>query len=405
MCPPERDGPIMRKTKKRIIQVSFTIVLILLGAFGMIKLTESKPQMKKRKIATPLPMVRTMVVQTASKAMIIRGEGTVRPLNEIDLAPQVSGKVVFLSPSMINGGAFKKGETLLCVEPEDYRLAATLQEAKVKNAQSLLRLAEEESEAAKEEWGQLYQDDAGERKDPSPLVLKKPQLAAARAKLSADQADLRNALLALERTDIKAPFNGRVEVEDVGLGQYVRAGEELATLFSTEVVEIVVPLDDESLFWFHVPGFTPGDGAGAPATVRARLAGRSCTWEGQVVRAEGKMDERTRMVRVVVRVSNPYVARPPLAVGLFVTVEIKGREMPDLVVLPRSALHQGDTVWVVDPEDLLHYRKVRVARIDGEQVQIQNGLKNGDQVVISPLKTVTDGMAVRAVPQMEDKQG
>ena len=268
----------MSKTKKRIIQTIFTIVLVALGAFGMIKLTESKPQMKKRKVVTPLPMARTMVVQTAAKAMVIHGEGTVRPLDQIDLAPQVSGKVVFLSPSMINGGAFKKGETLLRIEPEDYRLAVTLQESKIKSAQSLLRMAEEETAAAKEEWQQLYVDDGATGKEPPALVLKQPQLAAAKAKLAADKADLRKALLALERTDIKAPFNGRVEMEDVGLGQYVRVGEELATLFSTDVAEIVVPLEDESLFWFHVPGFTPGDGPGAPATIQARLAGRSCTW-------------------------------------------------------------------------------------------------------------------------------
>ncbi len=395
----------MSKNKKRVIQVIFTVLLIALGAFGMIKLTESKPQMKKQKMATPLPMVRTMVVQTASKAMAIVGEGTVRALREIDLAPQVNGKVVFLSPSMINGGEFKKGETLLRIEPEDYRLAAVLQESKVKNAQSLLRLAEEEAEAAKEEWGQLYQDDGKAGKEPSPLVLKQPQLAAARAKLSADQADLKNALLSLQRTKLKAPFNGRVDVEDVGLGQYVRVGEELATLFSTDVVEIVVPLEDESLFWFHVPGFTPGDGPGAKATVRARLAGRDRIWEGSVVRAEGKMDQRTRMVRVVVRVENPYVAKPPLAVGLFVTVEIKGRHMTDMAVIPRSALHQGDTVWVLDPDDRLHFQKVRVARIYGEEVQIESGLKNGDRVVISPLKTVTDGMVVRSVPQGEERKG
>ena len=395
----------MSKTKKRVIQLIFTIVLVALGAFGMIKLTESKPQMKKRKVVTPLPMARTMVVQTAAKAMVIHGEGTVRPLDQIDLAPQVSGKVVFLSPSMINGGAFKKGETLLRIEPEDYRLAVTLQESKIKSAQSLLRMAEEETAAAKEEWQQLYVDDGATGKEPPALVLKQPQLAAAKAKLAADKADLRKALLALERTDIKAPFNGRVEMEDVGLGQYVRVGEELATLFSTDVAEIVVPLEDESLFWFHVPGFTPGDGPGAPATIQARLAGRSCTWEGRVVRAEGKMDDRTRMVRVVVRVDKPYADKPPLAVGLFVRVEIHGRQIPDLAVIPRSALHQGDTVWVVDSDDRLHYRKVRVARIDGEQVQIEKGLKTGDRVVVSPLKTVVDGMTIRSVPQMEETQG
>ncbi|MCF8128367.1 MAG: efflux RND transporter periplasmic adaptor subunit [Deltaproteobacteria bacterium] len=395
----------MSNKKKRFIQISLTIVVIALGAFGMIKLTESKQQMKKRKTVTPVPMVRTMVVQTASKAMVIRGEGTVRPFDEVDLAPQVSGKVVFLSPSMINGGAFRKGDTLLRIEPEDYRLAVTLQQSKIKNAQSLLKMAEEETAAAKEEWRQLHEDDGKESKEPPPLVLKQPQLAAARAKLEADKADLRNATLSLERTEIKAPFNGRVEVEDVGLGQYVRAGEELATLFSTDVAEIVVPLEDESLFWFHIPGFTPGEGPGALATIRANFAGRSCTWEGRVVRAEGKMDERTRMVRVVVRVENPYAAKPPLAIGLFVTVEIKGREIPDLAVIPRSALHQGDTVWLVDSDDRLHFQKVQVARIDGEQVQVREGLKTGDRVVISPLKTVTEGMTIRPVPQKEAVNG
>jgi RND family efflux transporter MFP subunit len=395
----------MSKTKRRLIQLLFTIVLIALGAFGMIKLTESKPQIKKRKMATPVPMARTIVVQTAAKAMVVHGEGTVTPLDEIDLAPQVSGKVVFLSPSMINGGAFKKGETLLRIEPEDYQLAVILQESKIKSAQSLLRMAEEETEAAKEEWQQLYVDDNATGKEPPPLVLKKPQLAAAKAKLAADKADLRKALLALERTDIKAPFNGRVEMEDVGLGQYVKVGEELATLFSTDVAEIVVPLEDESLFWFHVPGFTPGDGPGAKATIRARLAGRDCTWEGSVVRAEGKMDDRTRMVRVVVKVNKPYAAKPPLAVGLFVRVEIKGRQIPDLAIIPRNALHRGDTVWVLDSDDRIHYRKVHVARIDGEQVQVQSGLKTGDRVVVSPLKTVTDGMVIRPAPQTEDKKG
>ena len=395
----------MSKTKKRVIQLIFTIVLIALGAFGMIKLTESKPKMQKREIATPVPMARTMVVQTGAKAMVVHGEGTVRPLDEVDLAPQVRGKVIFLSPSMINGGAFKKGETLLRIEPEDYRLAVTLQESKIKSAQSLLRMAEEETEAAKEEWQQLYMDDGATGKEPPALVLKKPQLAAAKAKLAADKADLRKALLALERTDIKAPFNGRVEMEDVGLGQYVKVGEELATLFSTDVAEIVVPLEDESLFWFHVPGFTPGDGPGAAATIQARLAGRNCNWEGRVVRAEGKMDDRTRMVRVVVRVNKPYAAKPPMAVGLFVRVEIKGRQIPDLAVIPRSALHERDTVWVVDADDRLHYRKVRVARIDGEEVQIEKGLKTGDQVVVTPLKTVVDGMTIRPVPQMEEEQG
>jgi len=391
----------MSKTKKRILQTILTLSLIALGALGMIKLTESRPQIKKQKVAVPLLVVRTMEVRSASRSVVIKGEGTVRPLQEIDLVPQVDGKVVYIAPSLINGGQFKKGGVLLGIEPEDYRLAVTLAHSKVKSSESLLRMAEEESEVAKEEWFQLYVDDAGKGKEPTPLVLKQPQLAAARAKLAADKADLKKAMLNLERTELKAPFGGRVEKENVDLGQYVRPGEKLATIFSTRSAEIVVPFEDESLRWFHVPGFTPGKGPGASTMVRARIAGRERSWKGRVVRAEGKLDEQTRMIRVVVRVDKPYATKPPLAMGLFVNVEIKGHNIPDMVIIPRSALHQGNVAWVVDRDGRLHYRKVKVARIDGEQVQISSGLKTGEQVVVSPLKTVTDGMKVRPLPRKE----
>ena len=394
----------MGKRKKRIVQLLLTLILIGIGALGMIKLTESKPQIKKQKPPVPLPMVRTMKVTTKAEAIVIKGEGSVNPVQEMVLVPQVDGKVVYISPSLINGGAFVKGETLLRIEPEDYRLSVTLAESKVKSAQSLLRLAEEEAAAAKEEWFQLYLDDKNRGKEPPPLVLKEPQLAAAKAKLAADKADLRNAMLDLERTELKAPFSGRVEAESVDLGQYVRPGEKLDSLFSTDAAEIVVPLEDESLLWFHVPGFTPGKGPGAGVKIMARIAGRDRVWEGRVVRSEGKMDQRTRMIRVVVRVDEPYAKKPPLAIGLFVRVEIEGRTVPDLAVIPRSALHQGDVVWVVVKEDRLRFRKVVVARIDGEIVQIQEGLNNGETVIISGLKAITDGMVVRPVPVEEAKE-
>ena len=393
---------MMTKTKKRWIQAVFALCVIALGGFCMIKLTQSRPRIQKQKPDVPLVVVRTMAVQTAPRCVTVKGEGTVRPLREINLASQVDGKIVSMAPSLINGGRFKKGDVLLVIEPEDYRLAVTLAQSKVKNSESLLRMAEEESKAAREEWFQLYVDDSAEGKVPPPLVLKQPQLDAARAKLAADKADLKKAMLYLERTRIRAPFDGRVEKENVDLGQYVRPGEKLATIFSTESAEIVVPLDNESLKWFHVPDFTPGQGPGAPATVRARIAGKERSWKGRVVRAEGKLDEQTRMVRVVVRVDDPYATRPPLAMGLFVTVEIQGHEIPHLSILPRSALREGNVVWVVDPDGRLRYRKVEVARIEGDQVQVSSGLRNGDRVVISHLKTVTDGMAVRPISMKEE---
>jgi RND family efflux transporter MFP subunit len=201
--------------------------------------------------------------------------------------------------------------------------------------------------------------------------------------------------LSLERTELKAPFDARVSQENVDIGQYVSPGQALATLYSTEAAEIMLPLEDEDLFWFDVPGFTPNNSPGASAKVLARLAGRERTWSGAVVRTEGRLDERTRMINVVVRVEQPYAKKPPLPVGLFVIVEIEGRTLPDAAVIPRSALHQDDVVWVVDNDDRLHFREVDVARVQGDEVMVEDGLKDGEMVVITPLEAVTDGMAVR----------
>ena len=392
----------MKNTKRRILHVGLMVVLLGLGVAGFLALTASKPQLKRTKPPTPMPMVRVSPIKTGPQAVTVRGEGTVRPLREIQLVPQVNGKVVFASPVLVNGGEFKKGETLLRIDPLDYQLAVTLAQARIKDSESRLRVAEQEAGAAKEEWRLLYQDKGVEFEDQTALAAKEPQLAAAKAKLAADRADLRKARLNLERTELKAPFNGRVSEENVDIGQYVSSAKPLATLFSTEAAEIVVPFDDEALFWFHVPGFTPGDGAGSPVKVLARIAGRELTWSGEVVRAEGKLDGRTRMVQVVVRVQKPYARKPPLAAGLFAAVEIQGRTLENAAVIPREALRDNNTVWVVDETGQLVFRRVDVARMGMNQAILRSGLADGEMVVTSGLKVVTDGMKVRIMTPNKD---
>ena len=380
----------MTPMKQRLVQFFVTVTIIAGGAVAFLIITANKPELKRTQPAPPVPMVRVMTVETTDLKMPVQGEGTVQPLREIDLVPQVGGKIVESSPSLVDGGRFTKGDLLLRIEPEDYKLAVTLAAARVKDAESALAFTEEEAAAAVEEWQLLEKEN-----DPPPLVAKMPQLAAARARLAAEQADLKKARLNLDRTAIRAPFNGRVASENVGLGQYVSAGQAVATIFSTEAAEIVVPLEDSTLFWFHVPGFTPGKGPGAPARVTARIAGRDLTWSGRVVRAEGKMDARTRLINVVVRVNNPYRRKPPLAAGLFVAVEIEGRRLTDAAAIPSAALRENQMVWVVGDDGILSFRPVDVARVTPTRAIIQGGLQNGERVVTSPLRSVTDGMKVR----------
>ena len=387
----------MGKGKIRLLQVIVTLMLLGLGVFGMNKITTSRQKVKRQKPPPPVPTVRVMEVKTKPHRVTIESEGTVRPLEEIKLVPQVGGKAIYVSPDLVNGGEFSKGDVLLRVEPVDYQLALALAEAKVKDGESRLQIAEEESTAAKEEWIFNRPGGSGTALAPPPLVAKEPQLAAARAMLQAYKADFKKARLNLERTELKAPFNGRVSQENVGVGQFVSPGQILATLYSIEAAEVVVPLEDRDTFWFHIPGFTPGHGPGAAAKVIAQVTGRTITWAGRVVRTEGQVDPKTRMLPVVIKVERPFAMRPPLAIGLFVTVSIHGNILPGSSLIPRSALHQNNTVWIVDQNGRLRFQKVKVARFQGARALISMGLKTGDRIVISPIEVVTDGMAVRTV--------
>jgi multidrug efflux pump subunit AcrA (membrane-fusion protein) len=146
---------------------------------------------------------------------------------------------------------------------------------------------------------------------------------------------------------------------------------------------------------------TPRD-AGPPVELSARFAGGEHRWQGRIVRTEGEIDPKSRMVHAVARIDDPYGrdasgsprGRPPLAVGMFVEAEIEGRQVPEAVVLPRAALRGADEVLVVDDENRLRMRRVDVLRTDGDRVVIQGGLAPRERVVVSPLEAVADGMRV-----------
>ncbi len=388
----------MTQTKKVLIQIAVVAGLLLAGVLGVLILMAAKSEPEKAKPEIPLTIARTIIVKAETKQVVLKGNGTVKPLKEIQLVPQVSGKIIEISSSLVNGGAFQKGDLLLRIDPADYKIAVTLADARVKDAESRFKLTQEEATVARQEWRRLHPGTS-----PPPLVAKEPQLAAAKATLAAEQANLKKARLQLDRTHLTAPFDGRVGSENVDIGQYVAPGQALASLYSTDAAEIVVPMEDKDLMWFDIPGFTSENSRGADAEVHVTFAGRERTWPGRVVRSEGKMDEKTRMIHVVVRVDDPYGKNPPLAAGLFTTVYIKGHTLQNSVTIPRAALRSKDTVWVIGKDDRLEFRKVDVARYAIKGVLIRSGLSDQENIVISPIKAVSNGMKVRNVPENREE--
>lgn len=198
------------------------------------------------------------------------------------------------------------------------------------------------------------------------------------------------------------PFAGVVVEKSVDAGQFVATGQRIARVYGTRTVEVRVPLRAEQLRWFDIPT----DGAGPAAIVRS-TSGGSHTWSGRVVRQEAVVDQASRMVHVVIEVERPYdnaSGRPALRPGSFVEVEIEGEVLSEVALVPRYAVHEGDTIWVIE-DGRLRIRDVVVTRTDREHALIGSGLEAGDLVVATSLDAVTDGMLVRVAGGEGDRGG
>ena len=384
--------------KKHIIQIG--LVLLVLGAgIGLLMLLASlRKEPPKKPPYTAAPLLNALIAKTEDIQVLVSGFGTVQPKVEVTIIPQVSGRIIDSHESFVNGGFFKANEPLVVIEPNDFELAVESADAAVKQAKVAYEKELAEQKVALQEWEQIHPG-----KDPnSPLVTRQLQVKFAYADYKAAQARLNDAKLDLERTVIKMPFDGRVAAESVDIGQYIPSGQPIATVYSTDAVEIAVPLADEQLVWFDVPGgYTNGsdsiEGKGSDVEVTAEFAGGPHCWQGQVVRTRGQIDPISRMVHVVVEVTDPFKlinSRPPLVPGMFVQVDIKGRKVDDIIRVPRYAVRNGNKVWV-EKEQTLNIVEVEIVRMDRQNAYISNGLDDGDIVIVSPLDVVTDGMKIR----------
>ncbi|MHC5138572.1 MAG: efflux RND transporter periplasmic adaptor subunit [Planctomycetota bacterium] len=319
----------------------------------------------------------------------------------MQVVPQVSGRVVRCHRQLVNGGFFKADEALVVIEQTDYTLAVESAAAAVAQAEVKVEQEKAEADVAHQEWENLHPD----KQPDSILVFREPQIRNAQAQLSAAKARLAKAKLDLERTTITMPFDGRVVQTGIDEGQFITAGAPIATVYRTDVVEIAVPLEDAELEWFDLPldGNHSGDAAGTPVGVFASFAGGEHSWQGRLVRTEGRIDPKSRMVHVVAQVTDPFKpvsSRPPLTPGMFVRVDIEGREVKDIYRLPRYAIRRGREVWIAaGTEEIktLTVHPVEVVRMDKMFAYVAAGLNEGDLIITSALETVVNGMAVRVL--------
>lgn len=388
------------------MKVIAPVGILAAGILGAGVLVATRSSVETEPPETPPPLIRALDVRTETLQLTVPAQGTVAPRTESDLIAQVSGQVVEVSPNFASGGFFRKGDLLVRIDPRDYELALASANVDVAQARVRFEQEQEEAEVARQEWARIGEG------EPSDLVLRKPQLAQARAALDAATARYQMAKLSLERTEIRAPFDGRVRTKRVDVGQVVGPAVPLGRIYAVDYAEVRLPIPDPELAYLDLSLYRTGQPEitdGPRVDLHADFAGGRYSWSGRVVRVEGEIDPQTRMVHLVARVDDPYRApagatRPPLAVGLFVEAEIGGKTVENAVVLPRAALRGLSRVLVVEDERL-YFRDVEVLRADSERVIITGGLRAGEQVCISPLDAVVDGMRVRSSVQVEGGVG
>lgn len=386
---------------------SFFIGLLILstGVAGLVALILLKSDPPREERVDNSPIVETVRVKAEAGSVWVRSTGIVQAARSVTLSAEVPGQVVLVSSQFVTGGDFKKGDVLLQIEPSTYQNAVAVATADVTQRQLEVLLAEEEAAIARDEWDRLKERYGDEGVPPTStlgsLVLREPQLKLSKAALLGSKAQLEDAQYRLERTKIRAPFNGRILNRMADIGQYVGLGGVVASFYGTDVIEIPVALTSSQAALLTDLYTLDVDVAPRVVQVRSSFASDGDVWEGHVHRVEGALDEITRTLRVIVRVEAPYDTErggQPLLIGSFANVEIEGRRLERFFSLPRDALREGNQLWMYK-NGTLSVRNVSVVQIFENTVLVDGGINDGEVVITTRLAFVVDGMHVRAVDE------
>lgn len=347
----------------------------------------------------PTMLVDVVRAQKSSATITVSAQGTAIPRTQTLVMSEVSGLIVAVSEAFVAGGFFKKGDVLVRIDDRNYQAEVKRAVAAVAAAETTVARETGLADYAKEDW-ERSKSVLSSSKAATELALRKPQMAEAFASLEFARADLEKRESDLDRTVIKAPYDGLVREKRADLGQFVNAGTPLASTFSVDVAEIRLPLPDRELPFLNLDEHQLRMGLGPRVELTAVIGGSLRAWQGKLVRTEGVFDERSRVLYVVAEVRDPYNQRAsiwpqPLRVGTFVQAMIAGESLSDVIRLPRSVLRGDSTVWTVTAKNTLMPATVNVVRADERDILISSGLEAGQLVCTSLLDNPLTGTPVR----------
>ncbi|WP_286133280.1 efflux RND transporter periplasmic adaptor subunit [Colwellia sp. UCD-KL20] len=382
----------------KLIRKLLPILVLIAFAVTAYVVVSNPPTIKKfRQEAVAKLNVEVTKIKADNLKIDVESYGTVKPRTQSILYSQVSGQIIEINPKFREGGFFEKGETLIQLDKRDLLTNIQITKSTLFNAQQALQEEQARSEQAEQDWVRLGNTD----KAPD-LVLRKPQLMAAQAKVLSSEASLSQAELALERSDIKAPYTGRILRKEVDIGQVVSPNTQLAEIYAVDYVEIRLPIKNKDLPYLVLPepnrfsSTTVANIELPKVNFYSDLIGEQ-SWQGKVVRTEGALDAKSQQLFVVAQINDPYgkenSAVNPIKIGQYVTAKISGKVIENAITIPNKTIYQGSYVYVVE-DNLLKRRNINIVWQNRKSSVIDKGLNENDFLVLTPLGQVSSGMRV-----------
>lgn len=395
----------MNAPMRTALKILLPLVVLGIAAMGARTLVKSRPKAKKQEARVVAQLVDTALVKSSEQRLDVRAQGTVEAARRLNVQSQVVGRITSLHPQLVPGGLIPKGDVIARVESRDYRLTLKERETSVADAEARLAIERGQQKVAQREWELFQKSSSKSGSDPS-LALRKPQLQ--QAKLGVESAKLRRdrAKIDLSRTAVRAPFNAMVQSESVEKSQLVTSQNVIATLIGTDTFWVRAKISVDDLTWIKVPGLNGAEGS--EVTIRQDLGERAITRKGRVLRLLGEIDPVGRQAQLLIEVDDPLglankdeAGNLPLLIGAYVDVIFSGSETRDIIELPRTAVHDGDRVYVYAKDDTLDVRRVKILWGRPKTVLVASGLEPGERIVTSKIGAPVQGMKLKRVAGAE----
>jgi RND family efflux transporter MFP subunit len=374
---------------KSLLSILLGAALLIAAFFAVKLMVKFRPEavvIEKPRLFTT---VETLTASSQDIPLQIPSQGIVEPVRSSTLAAEVPGRVTLVSPQFEVGGLLAKGDLVIQIEDADYQSALTQAKATLAEAQAALASEQARAEQGEREWKKL-----GSTQPPSDLVLRKPQLTSATARVTAATGAVEKAQRDLERTRITAPFACRIRTKRTELGSYLTPGAPVAEVTSTGPYRVRLPLTVQDLAF--IPPTTDPTTDPTTVTLQTQASGKNATWSATVIRTEGEVDRASRSIHLVAETS-AEIADPLLQPGLFVQAQITGITLKNVFRIPRAAFPEQNQLLLVDSQNRLRFTPVTVVRPDGKDLLVSSGLKPGDRICLTSLSSPVEGMEVRPI--------